>query len=190
MKPTGCHDKGTAVAFLWACACWARRLHIWSRQHLATLYIQKVLSQSSLSLGCGCCQACNPPPHTHTHTPHLRIPSPATSCCSWTLARLLWPASNQKQPHLADSTRSYDIMRQQQTFWDPVERSVIWGGSQNSTENVKQEEIWLKEGGTIKDMKLSITLHFIALVITLILFPHGLHWIWSRIDAVWPSLYP
>lgn len=47
----------------------------------------------------------------------------------WTL-RLLWPASDHRQPQLADGASSYDIMRPQQTFWDLIERSVIWGASQ------------------------------------------------------------
>lgn len=133
VKPTGCHDKGTAVAFFSASACWARQLYIQSRQHLATLHIQKVLSQSPVSPGCGRCQACSPP------IPHPPSPAPSHDLLQLDLGVLclLWPASNQKQPQLAESTRSYDIMRQQQTFWDPVERSVIWGGSQNSAENFK-----------------------------------------------------
>ncbi|KAK5856373.1 hypothetical protein PBY51_007975 [Eleginops maclovinus] len=57
-------------------ACWARGLYIRSRQHLATLHIQKALSQSPVSSGCGRCQACNP----------LLNPKPRPTCCSWTLA--------------------------------------------------------------------------------------------------------
>lgn len=137
VKPTGCHNKGTVVAFLSVGACWARQLYIWSRQHLATLHIQKVLSQSPLSPGSRCCQACSStPPPAHPLAMH---PEPSCDPLQLDLGALrpLWPASNQKQPQLADSTRSYDIMRQQQTFWDLIERSVILGGSQNSSENFK-----------------------------------------------------
>lgn len=53
-----------------------------------------------------------PPPSTMLHLPVQ--PQPATAG-PWLSPP--WPASNLKQPHLADSTRSYDIMRHQQTFW-------------------------------------------------------------------------
>lgn len=131
VRPTGCHDKGTAVAFPF----WARQLYIWSRQHLATSHIQKVLSHSSVSPGCGSCQACSPPTPKHS-LQDSPPPKPSHDLqLDLGLLCLLWPASNQKQPQLADSARSYDIMRQRQTFRDPTERSVIWGGSQNSVEN-------------------------------------------------------
>ena len=117
IEPAGYHDKDTAVAFLLASVCWARWLYIWSRLHLATLHIQKVLFQS-VCPGCGHCQAPTPcPPH----------PKPSHDLLQLDFGALcpLCPSSNQKQPQLADSTRSYDIMRWQQTFRDPVAQSYL-----------------------------------------------------------------
>lgn len=119
MKRTGCHDKGTAVAILSASACWARRLYIRPRQHLATLHIQKVLSQSPVSPGCGRCQA--PFPTT------LQAQPPATTCCSWTLARSVYCGllliknshSWQRAPAvmiLWDSSRPFEILLSGQLF--------------------------------------------------------------------------
>lgn len=169
VKPAGCNDKGTAVVFLLASVCWARRLYIWSREHLATLHIQKDLSQSPVSPRGRHCQACSSTPCP----PH---PEPSHDLLQLDLGALcpLWPASNQKQPQLADSTRSYDIMRQQQTFWDPVAQLFAVGLrarlrilNRNDTDFTA-----IVNTGTQHWL---LPLYYLHLI--------GFHWIWRNVEA-------
>lgn len=88
-SPLDAATEAWLLLFSRLCAC-CRWPYIWSRQHLATSHIQKVLSQLCVSPGCGRCQACSssrssPPPSAAPR--FLKIPSPAVTHCSWTLAR-------------------------------------------------------------------------------------------------------
>lgn len=103
---------------------WVRQFYIWSRQHEA-LHIWKVLSKSTGSLGYGCCPVCSP--HHAQPTRILLISSPATTCCSWTLARsvpcglllIINSHSLQKAPAvmiLWDRGRNFDMLFSGQLF--------------------------------------------------------------------------